>query len=178
MAQINYKVRGKVGSFEIKWMDFPRGTEGETQVSVAGVGELTLRWRRDRSGLWIEFPESVQGFDFEKKLDDSGREFFKVAARGSDEAWDALRFERAGEIASNGSAKGKSGARVRAQMPGKIVKISVQPGDKVVKDQTLLVMEAMKMENEIRSPADGTIKEIKISVGQAVESGADLILIS
>lgn len=57
------------------------------------------------------------------------------------------------------------------QMPGKIVKISVKVGDSVQKGDTLIILEAMKMENEIKSSLDGEIKEIHVKPGQAVESG-------
>jgi biotin carboxyl carrier protein len=60
---------------------------------------------------------------------------------------------------------------VYAKMPGKIVKISAKMGDKVKKGDPVMVMEAMKMENEIRSVVDGTISNICVKEGQAVETG-------
>ena len=69
----------------------------------------------------------------------------------------------------------KKGARVKAQMPGKIVRVLTVAGAEVKKGQALMVMEAMKMENEIKSPEDGVIKEIKVGEGQAVETGAELL---
>ena len=71
----------------------------------------------------------------------------------------------------------KKSARVRAQMPGKILRISVKIGEVVEKGQTLMVMEAMKMENEIRATQSGLIDQVKVSEGQAVETGADLCTI-
>jgi biotin carboxyl carrier protein len=53
--------------------------------------------------------------------------------------------------------------------------VLVAVGDEVEKDQGLLVIEAMKMENEIRAPAAGKVKEIRVAPGQAVESGELLI---
>ena len=57
------------------------------------------------------------------------------------------------------------------QMPGKVVKILIKDGDKVVKGQTLLILEAMKMENEIKAGMDGVIKNLSIKEGQTLESG-------
>lgn len=57
------------------------------------------------------------------------------------------------------------------QMPGKIVKIMKNVGDKVTKGETVLILEAMKMENEIKSGADGTVKSINVKEGQALDSG-------
>ena len=65
--------------------------------------------------------------------------------------------------------------RVVAKMPGKIAKLLVKTGAVVEKGQSLLVMEAMKMENDIRSTIAGEVQTIHVSEGQAVESGALLI---
>ena len=64
---------------------------------------------------------------------------------------------------------------VYAKMPGKIVKIHAQVGTQVAKGDVVMVMEAMKMENEIRSTAEGEVKEIFVSEGQAVETGTLLL---
>ena len=56
-------------------------------------------------------------------------------------------------------------------MPGKIVKLMKKVGDKVSKGETVLILEAMKMENEIKSGAEGTIKNVNVKEGQALDSG-------
>jgi biotin carboxyl carrier protein len=60
-------------------------------------------------------------------------------------------------------------------MPGKIVKVFVKRGDEVRANQPLLIMEAMKMENEMRASHDTRIKDIHYKQGDSVESGATLI---
>ncbi|MEE9550487.1 MAG: acetyl-CoA carboxylase biotin carboxyl carrier protein subunit [Candidatus Binatia bacterium] len=60
---------------------------------------------------------------------------------------------------------------VSAPMVGKILKIEKNVGDQVAEDDVVVVMEAMKMEIPVVAPASGTMKEIKISLGQAVEAG-------
>lgn len=70
-----------------------------------------------------------------------------------------------------GSSANAGSGKVKAPMPGLIVKILVQPGDTVEKGQVLLNFEAMKMENQLKAPASGLIKELKISVGDKVEKG-------
>ena len=62
-----------------------------------------------------------------------------------------------------------------APMPGLIVRVSVQPGDRVQPGQGLVVMEAMKMENELRTQAGGTVKAVLVQPGAAVEKGARLV---
>jgi biotin carboxyl carrier protein len=64
---------------------------------------------------------------------------------------------------------------VKAPMPGKVIKICVSEKDEVRKNQTLAIVEAMKMENEIKAPVDGTIKEIHVSAGDLVDSEKSLI---
>jgi biotin carboxyl carrier protein len=63
---------------------------------------------------------------------------------------------------------------VCAPMPGRIVRVLVKPGDAVREGQGLVVVEAMKMENEMRSPKDGKVVEVHVQEGQAVENGAKL----
>lgn len=66
-------------------------------------------------------------------------------------------------------------APLLAPMPGLVVRVNVEVGDVVEAGQGLVVMEAMKMENELRAPAAGTVKSIAARPGSAVEKGARLI---
>lgn len=76
----------------------------------------------------------------------------------------------------SGATAGPSGpAPLKAPMPGLVVRVSVHVGDAVQAGQGLVVMEAMKMENELRAPAAGRVKSILASPGTAVEKGALLI---
>lgn len=68
-------------------------------------------------------------------------------------------------------------SHVTAIMPGRVVKLLVGPGDQVTRGQGLLILEAMKMENEIVCPRDGVIKEILVEPGKAVESGDEMIVL-
>jgi biotin carboxyl carrier protein len=65
--------------------------------------------------------------------------------------------------------------QIRAPMPGKIVKLLVKPGDRVEPRQGLVVVEAMKMENELRARGTGTVAEVRVKEGSSVEAGAILI---
>jgi len=62
-----------------------------------------------------------------------------------------------------------------APMPGLIVRVDVKPGDVVAPGQALIVMEAMKMENELRATGAGTVRVVRVSQGDAVEKGAVLV---
>jgi biotin carboxyl carrier protein len=73
---------------------------------------------------------------------------------------------------------GAGGAeRVTAPMPGKIVKVLVKPGDHVTARQGLVVIEAMKMENELRASRDGQVKDVHVAEGDLVEAGRLLTVI-
>jgi biotin carboxyl carrier protein len=68
-----------------------------------------------------------------------------------------------------------SGGVVKALMPGRVVRVLVSKGDTVRKGAGLLILEAMKMENEIQAPADGVVDELFVTAGQTVENGAELV---
>jgi biotin carboxyl carrier protein len=68
-----------------------------------------------------------------------------------------------------------AGAELSAGMPGKITKIFVKPGDELQAGDPILIMEAMKMENEMRAASPVKIKEILVKTGDTVESGATLV---
>ena len=71
-----------------------------------------------------------------------------------------------------------SGEVVKAPMPGNILKINVAPGQKVEEGDVLIVLEAMKMENEIVATKAGTVAQIAVSKGAVVETGAPLVVIA
>ena len=66
---------------------------------------------------------------------------------------------------------------VEAPMPGLVLRIDVKVGQSVKKNELLMVMEAMKMENEIYAPADGVVTKISVSQGQQLQSGDELMVI-
>jgi len=63
-------------------------------------------------------------------------------------------------------------------MPGTVLRVEVAVGATVTKGQTLLVLEAMKMENEIMAPQDGTVTELNVSPGVSVNAGDTLVVLS
>jgi biotin carboxyl carrier protein len=67
--------------------------------------------------------------------------------------------------------------RVSVPMPGKVIAVLVAEGDKIEKGQGLVIVEAMKMENEVHSPITGEVKEIKVKPGDTVDGGAVLVVV-
>lgn len=108
----------------------------------------------------------------------------KHQGRGKYTLWvDGYRFEtealdeRTRSIRDlSAAAAGPTGpAPIIAPMPGLIVRVNVSTGDRVEAGQGIVVMEAMKMENELRATAGGTVKRVAVSAGTAVEKGALLV---
>jgi len=72
------------------------------------------------------------------------------------------------------SAGSEGGLKVAAPMPGKILGLKVSPGQAVKRGDVLILLEAMKMENEIVAPSDGTVASVNVAIGDSVEAGATL----
>lgn len=81
--------------------------------------------------------------------------------------------ERAANLAARAASKG--GGTVKAVMPGVVVEVLVAEGDEVTAGQPLLILEAMKMQNEIGAPGDGVVTSIHAAAGTAVSAGDKLV---
>ena len=66
---------------------------------------------------------------------------------------------------------------VSAPMPGKVLEVKVKAGDAVKSGDVLMILEAMKMQNEIMAPADGTVSDVRVSAGQTVSTGDVMIVL-
>jgi len=82
---------------------------------------------------------------------------------------------RTRDVGTGGTGSGVE--RVNAPMPGKVVRVLVAPGDAVKARQSLVVVEAMKMENELRAARDGRVREVFVSQGQSVDAGTPLVVV-
>lgn len=156
--------------------------EGRTvRVEVrgeAGRYQVTL----DGEPLEVDFQPA--GRDFVSLIVD-GRSYeagvvrqpdgYTVALRGATfdiELKDAARGEGA---LARPRAAGPTG--IKAPMPGRVVRVLVAAGEQVESGQALLVMEAMKMENELKAPRAGLVREVRVGERQAVETGALLLVL-
>jgi len=84
-------------------------------------------------------------------------------------------FGRQKKAGPGGSASGPQ--RIVAPMPGKVVRVLVKPGDEVRARQGLVVVEAMKMENELKAARDGRVRDVSVVEGQSVDAGAVLLVV-
>ncbi len=83
----------------------------------------------------------------------------------------------AAPVAAPAAAVPAGATTVNAPMPGKILAVNIKPGDSVKRGDTLLVLEAMKMANEIMAAADGKVTEVRICVGQMVSTGDAMVIL-
>lgn len=79
------------------------------------------------------------------------------------------------ELAAAEGRSSEDDLKIKAPMPGKVIKVCVSNGDEVRKNETLAIVEAMKMENEIKSPVDGSVKAVHAADGDLVDSEKVLI---
>ncbi len=103
----------------------------------------------------------VDGWRFEIEIEDAARA--------------ALRT-RATRARVHGSGSGPF--EVRAMIPGRVAGVAVTVGDVVTAGQTLLVVEAMKMQNELRAPRDGTVERVAVGVGETIDLGDLLVVLA
>jgi biotin carboxyl carrier protein len=157
------------------------GNETEVEVHRHGTG-----YRVRVGDRWIEADfVSIGPYVRSLRLDD-GRQFSVAHHREGDKHEISLggatfQVEVIDPLAARrrrGDDEMGSGGIVKALMPGRVVRVLVAKGDTVRKGAGLLILEAMKMENEIQAPADGTVDELFVEPGQTVESGAELLHIS
>jgi biotin carboxyl carrier protein len=151
------------------------------RVEVSGRdGRFTVRL--DGDPLEVDLVELGGGF---RSLLVDGRSY-PVGVERSATGYRVVLDGRVFDVALAEGARGAAGvaprhasglARIAAPMPGKVLRVLVAAGAEVQAGQGLVVIEAMKMENEIRAPKPGRVRELPVSEGQAVETGALLAVV-
>ena len=146
------------------------GPDGRFRVSIDGV-EREVDATALRPGTWSLI---LDGRSYQVDLD--RRRGGIAASIGASEVMlqveDALRKRLASAAGSRTGARGES---IRAPIAGKVVKVAVAVGDQVAPGSAVIVLEAMKMENELAAERGGTVAAIHKAAGQAVDTG-DLLV--
>ncbi len=118
----------------------------------------------------------INGESFETDVD-SRNGVYEIITEGDlfkIEVMDELKkkmLERRG----GGAAEGKQ--VIKSEMPGAIIDVKVAVGDEVKEGDVLLILEAMKMQNEIKSPKDGEVKEVFVKAGENIEADAKMVVV-
>ena len=116
---------------------------------------------------------TVNGTTYEVDVEQVGGEIAKASAPVA-QAPETVKPAASASVPAT-SAPAGNGEKVTAPMPGTILKVNVAPGNNVKKGESLLVLEAMKMENEIVAPCDGTVASVLVSQGASVSTGDVLV---
>lgn len=135
------------------------------ELDAARVGRYGLSLLNRRTGAVCEAQVTPASGPGELLITLSGR---TVSA-----AVNGRRSSRAAD--SGGAADGEQA--ITSPMPGRVVRVLVQPGDEVAVRQGVVIVEAMKMENELRSPKAGRVKDVSVTPGTSVEAGRVLVVI-
>ncbi len=141
---------------------------GDRAVAVLGGRTYALELHPRSDGSYVALYEDgrvIRGRVFPEKRET------RVQARGRHAVFELFDPR---EALSAGAASGAVPEMVAA-MPGRVVEVKVREGDTVQPGDLLLILEAMKMQNEIRAEGPGTVSAIQCEAGQAVEAGAVLI---
>lgn len=133
-------------------------------VDAAEIAPNTLSILLNGQSFEVNVRSSPDG---KLKLQTGSREF--IAEVIDPRAWSGRR---------HGSVEAQGRQQIVAPMPGKVVRLLVKSGDRVEAGQGLLVVEAMKMQNEIRSPKSGTVERVHAKEGQAVNAGDVLCVVA
>ncbi len=119
----------------------------------------------------------IGGRQYEVAVRPASKGRYQVSYHGSFEEVEVL--DPLSYLAQQGAARRERdvGQQVCAYMPGRVVEVHVSEGERVRAGQGLLVLEAMKMENEIQAERDGLVRQVLVAPGQAVEGGDPLLKI-
>jgi len=138
------------------------------------IGERQFEVDVHRGGPWsYSILLDNRSFDFE--IVREGDELVVASRGGATRVTLADAARRSRHPGARPAAVGK--AMLKAMMPGRVVNVLVELGDEVAAQQGLLVVEAMKMENELKAPKAGKIVELKVKPGQTVEKGELLLVV-
>jgi acetyl/propionyl-CoA carboxylase alpha subunit len=167
---VNYEVAEKGGASAL--VSLRETSEGIYEITIDG---RTVHVDAVRSGPTI-YSVIEDGQQFEAMVDEKGAHGFDVLVAGRVFHLESID-ERTKLLAQSAAPVATGPQTVAAEMPGKVVKVAVPAGQAVREGQGVVVLEAMKMENEITSPIAGRVKEIAVSEGQTVEAGAVLFVV-
>jgi biotin carboxyl carrier protein len=168
---LNYQVSQKGG--ETRLIGLRETGDGIYEISIDG---RTVHVDAVRSGPTV-YSVIEDGQQFEAMVDEKGAHGFDVLVAGRIFHLEAV--DERTKLLAQGAAPVPSGPQtVTAEMPGKVVKVVVPAGERVREGQGVVLVEAMKMENEIPSPIAGVVTELAVAEGQTVEAGALLFIVS
>jgi biotin carboxyl carrier protein len=152
------------------------GRHDRFRVTVDGIVTLVDAQRSGEFGVSLLFPAAAHGGARVSLAPGSGPGEMLAYLRGRTASVN-VNGRRTGRGAAETGAGAHGEQKIVAPMPGRVVRVLVGAGDEVQARQPLVVVEAMKMENELRSPKTGRVKEVPVAAGASVEAGRVLMVI-
>ena len=125
-----------------------------------------------------KFNITVNGVAYEVEVEEVAAGEASAPAAAAQKAAPKAAAPAAKPAAAPKAAPVANGTKVNAPMPGTILDVKVAQGQAVKKGDVLLILEAMKMENEILAPQDGTVAQVAVSKGASVNSGDPLVVLN
>ena len=147
-------INGKSRVVDASWID----ADTLSLIDRGAVREIRLHPPADNGALRVEL---------------GGRRYEAVIAKGGREG----SFTPGAGKNLLSSRSMPSNVAIKASMPGRVVRVLVGVGDRVAARQGVIVIEAMKMENELRTPRDGIVTQIAVVAGSTVDTGAVLVVV-
>lgn len=144
-------IKGKSRVVDASWID----ADTVSMIDDGTAREIRLHSRGDSGTVGVEI---------------SGKVYEAFVSRRK-------REREEGATGATGAVGVAGAIRISSPMPGRVMRVLVSVGDRVSARQGVVVVEAMKMENELRTPKDGVVKEVLVVAGAAVETGAVLVVI-
>ncbi len=144
------------------------------RVVIDGEKELVVDVRRHGCCVYSVLSD---GKSYEVDVDERPAGGYSVLVQGEHYHIDLMDEMKKKLLTILGEGMGTGTGEVTTAMPGKVVKVLVAEGDQVKKDQPLVILEAMKMENEFKAPCDGVVKSVKVKGGETVEANATLVVL-
>jgi biotin carboxyl carrier protein len=167
------EVNGEIRSVRVESLGAAGEPGGRFRLWIGDGEPIEVDCRRTDLGLAILYPQTGRTVDAAVVDRGGGDWLVQLPHVGIVAAVDGRRFKagRAADAAASGEQ------RITAPMPGRIVRVLVQPGDEVAARQGLIVIEAMKMENELTSQRAGRVREVAVAEGVSVEAGRLLVIV-
>lgn len=161
----SYEVEVRGDLVVVDGHEFPVSVREEGGISTVNAGGIAYRVKlptasERTSGMAVEVDYRPFTLEFEGRIGGG-----------------AAPRERSTVTATSGVARASVKGGVQAQIAGRVVSLKVKVGDTVAKGDVLLILEAMKMENEIKAPGDGIVKDLPVPEGARVAEGDTLAVI-
>jgi len=170
------ELNGRSRSVAIERAGPVSGGAGRFRVTVDGASVLIDAQRSGEFGLSLVFPETA-GASAAVSIAPGQSPGEMLAYLGGRIAPVGVNARRTGRGAAESGASAHGEQKIVAPMPGRVVRVLVAAGDAVESRQPVVVVEAMKMENELRSPKAGTVRDVAVQAGASVEAGRVLMVI-